>query len=571
MGYYLTSTGDSLYRNSTLNFDIIDYVPRTEGVSVSNSYEEYTEYVTISGESKTVHSLHINIYTLTQFPGHQTNRNFINGGRQDISVAGSTPQYNFPLSDTYNLYLYSGDSAQVGGDGVISWIISKDITVPFTKTYIDLNKELASGIYTSKTALDGYMVLFKVVNLNGRQVLCFGHTAEVIGTGNAKYQTTLYGLYVDEINLFGDLTLEEEDPEYGEYGGEGGYIGGSGSFDDTSDHIGVPAMPSVSVSSIGFVNVYKVNEGSLTSFIEQIFPEPSPIDFPSEPTLDEVADCVVSVGKAIETAITNTNNAKLIDYILDTHVIPVSPTQLTQHNIKVGWKLTDITVQQTVTDYVDFDCGTLNISEYYNNFIDYVGTTAQIYLPFVGYMPLQPEYFQNGKLRVVYRFNVIDGSFVCWVLSTSSKSALTDSVIGTYSGNCCVHVPVTAVNYTNVISGMVNGVSNMMNSAVNKSPSGAVNGALQVLSAKPDLMMSNGYNATSSYCGIRYPYLIIKRQKAQFPKTYANENGIPINATYKLSELDGYSEIGNIILDGINADNDEKEELRKALAEGIIL
>ena len=142
----------------------------------------------------------------------------------------------------------------------------------------------------------------------------------------------------------------------------------------------------------------------------------------------------------------------------------------------------------------------MSIKEYYSNYIDYTACNISLYLPFVGFVPILPEYVLNGKLRVVYRFNILDGSFCAWVLSTSSKSSLKDSVIGSFSGNCCVHIPISATNYSNVISGLVGGVSSMLNALPSKgdvSVEGAVDSASSIVqSLKPEVALSNGYNAT---------------------------------------------------------------------------
>ena len=401
-----------------------------------------------------------------------------------------------------------------------------------------------------------------------------GAWQEFIEGSSTQGSGLLINLSQIEKGIGAKLDVIEKDTEYGSYSTSGGY---SGSFDDSSDTIGIPAKPSLSVASMGFVNVYKPNANTLNGMIDELFPQ---VNIPDIPTGSEITDVVNSLNVVTESIINGIiqfSNKNLLDYVLDAHIIPVTPTYSDNNNIKVGYKTLSNTAPKVIDDYVDFDCGTINIKEYYGNYIDYT-TKIKLYLPFVGFVPLQPELVLDGELNVVYRFNVLDGSFCAWVLSTSSKSKLSKSIVGSFSGNCCVHVPISATNYANIISGMVNGVSGMLNSlpkastSVKGNVSGFVDSTSDVIQAlKPDVTLSNGYNATSSYSGIRYPYLIIERQVASFSKTYVNENGLPLNVSDTIGNYSGFTVASDLILDNISASDDEKTLIKNLFKEGVIL
>lgn len=374
-----------------------------------------------------------------------------------------------------------------------------------------------------------------------------------------------------EENL-GYFEKSEYDTDYGDFSSSGGYSGGS--FDDSSDVIGIPAKPKLSISSMGFVNVYRPEPKTLEGMVDELFPK---IDIPDIPTGETLGDVVNSLNGLIDTlanGILQFGNKNLLDYVLDAHIIPVKPAVGASTSIKVGYKTLSINAPKVSDDYVDFDCGTVNIKEYYSNYIDYI-TTFKLYLPFVGFVPINPEFIQNGRLNVSYRFNVMDGSFCCWVLSTSSKSKLSNTVIGSFSGNSCIHIPISSVNYSNILSGMVNGVSNTINAVqkggienVGKATESAENA---VKSLKPDMALSNGYNATSSYSGIRVPYLLIERPVASFSENYPRENGLPLNVTKVLSEVSGFTVASNLILDKVGCTDVESEMIKAEFKGGVIL
>ena len=377
-------------------------------------------------------------------------------------------------------------------------------------------------------------------------------------------------------DTYGEPEAEEVSPDYGEASGPGGYDGGT--FDDSSDIIGVPTMPSIGVSSIGFVNVYNPSSGALTQLGEELFPDFTPIS-PYTPTGNTVIDAITDVAEALANIASNIPNviamyanAQLINYIIDCHIIPVTPTVGSSQAIKIGYRTMSQFAPKVSSDYVDCNCGSLSIGEYYRNFIDYGPyTQAKLFLPFVGFVPIEPELFQSGVLQVIYRFNVIDGSFMAFVLSTSSKSKLTTTVIGQWGGNACVHVPITGINYSNMVSGIAAGASAVVAELGKGSLSGMADAALNTATAAPALQSSNGYNATTSFLSVRTPYLMIERSVSHYSKDYGHEQGYPSEITADWSKLSGYTESDAIHLEGLGATEEEMKEIASLLAAGVIL
>lgn len=369
------------------------------------------------------------------------------------------------------------------------------------------------------------------------------------------------------------LGIVERNKTSDEYGGISDSDGYDPNFDNSSDIISIPSTPVIGVSNVGFVNVYRPTQGALQNLGSDLFPdfEELPEVQPDDDVLVMLSQGFEHLGKNISTLLKSYINSNLINYIIDCHCLPVTPTTGESENIKIGFKSFDQKAQRVTSDYVDFDCGSLNIKEYYGNFIDYIGTRASLYLPFVGFVPIKNEYWQSGTLSVKYRFNVIDGSFMCYVLATSSKSNLKDSVIGTYSGNACVHIPITGVNYSNMVSGVVTGGASLIGGVATGNVGLAVSGALNTIASKPQMQSSNSYNSTSSFLGIRYPYLLIEREVSNFSELYPSENGLPLNVTKTISELSGYVQMDDNIHININCMDEEKEMLKGLLTSGIII
>ena len=386
------------------------------------------------------------------------------------------------------------------------------------------------------------------------------------------------------LTKIGTIELIEKSEEYGNYSDVGGY--GGGSFDDSSDAFGLPSLPSLGVSEVGFINVYNPSKGQLQGFADELFPD---FEMPTPSTatgIEAVAENLANTFQVLGDFAESYVNAGLVNYVIDCHIVPVAPTTSGTAKIKVGFKTFNYTPAKVTSDYVEFDCGSLEIAEYYQNFLDYEGTRAKLYLPFIGFVDIKPEWFQSGKLGVTYHFNIIDGSCIAFVIATSSKSNLKNTVVATFGGNCCVHMPITGVNYSSMISGVVGGAVGIASNASNmiktnradkgtvmsniEGATGIASNLADAVGAKPSIEQSNGYNAGMSFMCYRRPYLLIERPVASFSKNYPKEQGLPLNVTKKLGSMKGFTTCTAPVVDNFHCLEEEKEMIKQALIEGTI-
>lgn len=420
--------------------------------------------------------------------------------------------------------------------------------------------------------------------------------------GFGLYGNTGHTLFINDDILKNVWQLTDSDsaiedveinPEYGTYSKPGGYTGQS--FDDSSDPVPLPTVPTFGVTNSGFIHLYKVLQSDLENLGGELFPA-----FPDG----------TDVLGALNTLAKIQTQQNLINYVQDCRILPVRATSTgTLEGIKLAGKTLNTQGEPVTQDYVDFDCGELEVGERYVNFADYEPfTMAKLYLPFVGFVPIAMEYVSGGSLHIIYRFNLMDGSFVAYVKATSSKSELTDSVIAQYGGNCCVHMPITGLNYATMVTGIVGGAMQMVSGVgsmsaglgqvaqgidapnhsrmlagsgltlagygIGSMTSGVnsmVGGLADILSAKPDYQQSNNYNATTSFLTVRKPYLLIGRPVPQFSSKYPEENGLPLNVTKKLGDCSGFTKVGACILEGIECTDSEKDMIQSYLNSGVII
>lgn len=482
--------------------------------------------------------------------------------------------YFYNKGNTTNYYLYNNGR----------WAIYDKETLAYTDLTV-VSPSSGGGFANAVEHNVNFMFSIKVETYdNKEQTVLFGGVSGSVkhSNGDIIYYLGLQGLPLTTYLPNYDVDMEgvEFSPEYGEESTPAGYSGGS--FDDSSDTIGIPTKPQYGLTSPGFLNVYKVTSAGLQALGEALFPS---LPSPTAQGLDAITEVLEYIGNMMW-------NSKLLDYIIDCHIIPVTPTTGSAVTVRAGGKgFINPSSGQTYSappvteDFVDFDCGSLSIPEYWANFLDFYNTKCKLFLPFIGYVDIKPEYWNGGSVNVYYRFNVIDGSFMCWVKSTSGKSKLTSTIVGQYAGNACIHVPVNARDYSTVISGLVGTAGALAVGAVGGVPaamasgaiakgvnaaSGMANAGVNAINSKPTFSQSNSYAGSNSIMSCRKPYLLIERSTSQFSRNYPKEIGLPLNVTKSLSRLTGLTICSNVRIN-FACTEDEAREITAALQEGVIL
>ena len=377
---------------------------------------------------------------------------------------------------------------------------------------------------------------------------------------------------------------EPYSPEFGP-GSEpgGGYVPGGGgglpggrpgkepTFDNSSDLIPLPTKPTLSALSAQFLHAYVVTEQSLQYIGDALFPQP----------VFQQPDLITAMGELAQIIFFN----KQVDYMLDLLILPINvphgdwvPLNVggRQLSTVIGGTTVWINGQPATECYVDFSCSSLSIDEYWVNFLDFTGTKIKLFLPYIGYVDIQPEYVIGGTLYVDYRFNIFDGSFMCYVRSDSGYSELEESMIGQYSGVAAIHIPLQSKDYSDKISGLISAIGTVAAGAASggigaAAGAGAASNMGNTIIQKPGSTHANGYNASSSFLSGRYPYLIIERQWSQFSQKYPEEVGLPSNTMQRLGDLSGLVICPDAHLDVIPASKEMKEKISNLLADGIIV
>ena len=95
--------------------------------------------------------------------------------------------------------------------------------------------------------------------------------------------------------------------------------------------------------------------------------------------------------------------------------------------------------------------------------------------------------------------------------------------------------------------------------------------ANNVANSKPEIERSGSMSGSTGLIGIQKPYLILTRPKQCIPKNVQKFKGFPSMQYKKLSEVEGFTIISEILLKNITASDEEITEIKNLLKEGVIL
>ena len=327
-------------------------------------------------------------------------------------------------------------------------------------------------------------------------------------------------------------------------GGNSGTGGGTGTFDGTGDNVNIPSLPTLSAADTGFITLFN----------------------PSMEQLKNLANYMWSSGFDIETF--KKLFADPMDCILGLSIVPVAVPNGEASSVSVGNISTGISMTKAASQYVEVDCGTLDIKEYWGSYLDYDPfTKAEIYLPYIGTHPIAVDDIMNKSVHVVYHVDILSGACTAYVKCG-------DSVLYTFIGQCSSSIPVTGNDWTNVINGVLSiagAVGSMVATGGASAPMalGTI-ASTAVNSMKPSVEKSGSMSGTGGMLAVQTPYLILTRPRQALPASQNKFTGYPSFITEKLDSLSGYTEIESVHLENIAATESELSEIENLLKMGVL-
>lgn len=329
-----------------------------------------------------------------------------------------------------------------------------------------------------------------------------------------------------------------------EPGGNSGEGGGGGDFDNTSTPIEIPDLPSISAASTGFISLFNPSLSQLNELASYLWSDLFEIDGWKKLFADPM------------------------DAILGLSILPVAVPSGGTREVKVGNIGTGISLTIAASQFVEVDCGSIDVNEYWGAYLDYEPyTQAQIFLPYIGTRPISVDDIMGKTVRLVYHVDILTGACCCFVKCG-------DSVLYTYNGQCSIPIPITGANYTSVVNGVISIAASVGSLVATGGASAPIalpsiaNSAVNQM--KPQVEKSGSISGSGGVLNMQIPYLILIRPRQALPSRQNEFIGYPSLITVQLTELSGYTEVQSIHLENIPATQEELAEIQSLLEGGVI-
>lgn len=350
--------------------------------------------------------------------------------------------------------------------------------------------------------------------------------------------------------------IESEDPYEAGVGESTGSGPGDGTFDFSSTDIPIPPLPAISAVDTGFINILK----------------------PSEAEMKALASYMWS--GAFDLNNFKKIMANPIDAIIGLSIIPTAGAypQAIPSTLVVGNISTGLSMPKCTSQFYENDCGTIQIPPKWGSYLDYSPySKLSLYLPYVGIVPISSDDCMRGSIKVVYHVDILSGTCIVFVYCVSNRGT-NGHTLYTFTGNCSCPVPVTSGQYMNAIAGGLKGAVGLAGAAVSAmtgNAAGIVSGVSNVADAfismnKPEITRSGSFGNSAGLMGIQYPFLILNIPNMCVPGSQNKFIGYPSFSTKTLGELSGYAELVINHLENMSCTQNEAEEIKKLLEEGVI-
>lgn len=336
---------------------------------------------------------------------------------------------------------------------------------------------------------------------------------------------------------------EPSDPYYP--GGESDTGGGTGNFDGTSVDVDFTSLPTLSAVDTGFISLYNPTLAQLQSLANYMWSDLFDLD-----TFKKL------FGDPMQA-------------ILGLSIVPGPVPSSGAQVVKVGNISTGISINKAASQYINIDCGTLNVEEFWGAYLDYEPyTKAEIYLPFIGVHQIAVDDIMNKPVHIMYHIDLLSGGCACEIKCGGS-------VLYTFIGSCSVSIPVTGSDWTNLINGVLSAASaigTMVASGGATAPAAAGEIASAATnSLKPSIEKSGSVAGAGGLLAGKVPVLILTRPRQALPGKQNTFTGYPAFITRSLGGLSGYTEVHSIRLSGIDGTESEIDEIEELLKGGVIL
>ena len=241
---------------------------------------------------------------------------------------------------------------------------------------------------------------------------------------------------------------------------------------------------------------------------------------------------------------------------------------------------TELKMPTIPNQFMQFDCGTIEIPREYHDFRDYEPyTRLSLFLPFVGDVNISTnDCVTPHKIHVIYNIDFLSGVACAEVL-------IDEDVRYAYQAAMCAAVPVTSSDASRLIASIIGAAVGTVSGGVmggivggtagSRMASRALIGGVSEVAMSPingiQTQRTGSISANTGLLGEMKPYVLVTRPISVVADQYKSLIGQPYQLDGTLGSQTGFVKVREVHLDGITATEAEKNEIEQMLKEGVIL
>lgn len=254
-----------------------------------------------------------------------------------------------------------------------------------------------------------------------------------------------------------------------------------------------------------------------------------------------------------------------LDGVIELHQLYCTPSVGGSQTVYCGSVALNATAPVVTNQFVEIDCGSCNVPEYYGDATDYSPYThVAIFLPFIGFKDLNGDDLIGGVCHVKYKVDVYTGA--CLATISVTKYGATQ-VLYTFDGNCAVGIPITNQQSGTLVAGLRIAAAGLTGGAVGAGVSAIHQVANGTIGNK--IGRNGSFTSNAGAMGIKKPYLVINRKIPETASRYNHYYGFPSNKTVRLGSVSGYTRVKSVHVDIGGCTDREKQMIEERLKSGV--
>lgn len=269
-----------------------------------------------------------------------------------------------------------------------------------------------------------------------------------------------------------------------------------------------------------------------------------------------------------------------MDLFLTLNMLPVTVEAGQTKEVGFGLISSGIYMTTAAKRYHTEVFGPLAVLEPWAGYLSYSPyVKAELYLPYIGTVPIDIDDIMNQYINVVYVIDVLSGACVAginkWERKYGNVMPASAYCIGRHSGNAATQLPITGSDYSTLLTGIFSAVSGAVAGGISGGGAGAIAGGLAAASSavvnesKPQISKGGTAAGVHGWLSTQHPSLIFSYPKVCTPNLQPKEMGFPIYADSAISSEKGFIKMAEVHIKSVHATDDELREIETLLKTGV--